>query len=41
MIMIRIAKASRIPAEDLRVIAAFFRIIKNYEKMLRIEKMNK
>ena len=32
--------ANKLPARDLRAIAYFFRIIKNYEKMLSIEKSN-
>ncbi len=35
--MIRIQNANKLPASDLRAIARFFRIVKNYEKMRRIE----
>lgn len=36
--MIKIKNANKLPAEDLRQIAGFFRIVKNYNKMLAIEK---
>ena len=36
--MIRIKDADKIAVQDLRVIALFFRIVKNYEKMLEIER---
>lgn len=29
-----------LPVEDLRKIAGFFRIVKNYKKIQRIEKLN-
>ena len=35
--MIRIQNADKLPASDLRAIAHFFRIVKNYEKIQRIE----
>jgi hypothetical protein len=37
--MIKIKDANKIPVEDLRQIAKFFRIVKNYEKMLLIESL--
>ena len=39
--MIRIKNANKLPTEDLRAIAHFFRIIKNYLKMQRIDKKSK
>ena len=38
---IKIKGANWLPAEDLRQIAKFFRIIKNYEKMLIIERRSR
>ena len=35
--MIRIKDANKLPVGDLRQIAHFFRIVKNYVKMKRIE----
>ena len=35
--MIRIQNADKLPAFGLRAIARFFRVVKNYEKMQRIE----
>lgn len=39
--MIKIKNANRLPVEDLRQIAKFFEIVKNYIKMKRIEKKPK
>ena len=39
--MIRIKNANKLPTEDLRAIAHFFRIVKNYLKMQRIIERNK
>lgn len=39
--MIKIRNANKLPVMDLRQIAKFFAIIKNYEKMLVIEKRAK
>ena len=36
--MIKIKNANKLPVGDLRQIAGFFRIVKNYNKMLAIEK---
>ena len=36
--MIKIKNANKLPVGDLRQIAGFFRIVKNYAKMLAIEK---
>ena len=36
--MIKIKNANKLPAGDLRQIAKFFRIVKNYNMMLEIEK---
>lgn len=39
--MIRIKNANKMPTEDLRAIAHFFRIVKNYLKMRRIDQKPK
>lgn len=39
--MIKIKNANKLPVMDLRQIAKFFAIVKNYKKMLIIEKRAK